>query len=214
MEKTMILQRLLEFGIEKGFFVVKPVGMVEKTCCEYSSVLVIDFDYTKEKVARGIGLQEPKSCDLLVIIPEKNRIDFIEMKSIRNMIDRIDKGKEPTDEEIAKNISRFDFGAKLHGSFFIVDLIMNMRDFKLMREERKEYLEVEKNYFILVDIDPKLNPVEALALSLRYAAEESIETRAIKAMAKNLEDTVLINSVNKPQLICCNNLEDLYGNAL
>jgi len=75
-----MLERLMAFGISKNFFDVMPLGELEKSCCSNSKIEVIDYDKTKELVSSIAKIQQPKSADALKILPDLNRIDFIELK--------------------------------------------------------------------------------------------------------------------------------------
>ena len=67
----VMLERLIEQGVVKGFFEFNELGKLDKSCCLKSELEVIDFDKTKEKiVAVNQSLQQPKSADALKILPE------------------------------------------------------------------------------------------------------------------------------------------------
>ena len=87
MELIRFLENFLEFGKAHHFFEIKQTGQIEKVCCQDSTTEVIDFDKTKEAIARHHGIQQPKSCDALKILPEKKTIDFIEFKGLAKFID-------------------------------------------------------------------------------------------------------------------------------
>jgi hypothetical protein len=128
-----MLKRLMEFGIQEKFFDIKPLGELPKSCCTESKVDVIDFDRTKEIISKICGLQQPKSADALKILPDLNRIDFIELKGFQQFIKHFDKqskGHSQPDETIKNQIVDFNLSEKIHDSLFILNSLIHHKDFK------------------------------------------------------------------------------------
>ena len=82
MTPEIVLNKFLELGIDKGYFTIRPLKDIDKSCCQSAEVEVIDFDSVKERLVKDFSAKilTPKSCDALKILPEMNRVDFIEMK--------------------------------------------------------------------------------------------------------------------------------------
>jgi hypothetical protein len=84
-----MLQLLIDGLQAKGLYLTNNLNELEASCCA-SSTLVLDFDAVKDAYYRQIGFRGPhsKSCDVLLILPEENRIVFGEMKQMNLLIER------------------------------------------------------------------------------------------------------------------------------
>lgn len=216
------LLRLESFGIEQGYFEKKEIRNIDKTSCTSSKTEVIDFDKTKEKISQEKNFQETKSSDALKILPEHNRIDFIEFKSLKKFIANniYDKKKniiseKRFDNSMKKHIHNFNFSSKISDSLFILQTIINARNFKLKKEEKVFFEQTEKNFIILVDINLNINPIQAIAASLDLLAQTS--TRFEILIAKEFqtlitkENSSSLHNLKSPILKSCEDIDYFYN---
>ncbi len=71
---------------DKKLFETAQIKDLDKSPCKQSTTVVVDFDKSKIEIVRHIGYHLICSCDALVIDEEKNKIDFIELKSLMNIL--------------------------------------------------------------------------------------------------------------------------------
>jgi hypothetical protein len=182
-----VLNKLILLGKEKGFFDEKTLGNLECSCCPASKILVIDYDKTKEKLTKYIELQDSKSTDAIKIISEINQIDFLEMKDVRFFSHPIKKIQS-------------DLNRKIKNSFSVLFYLVHSRDFQFSEQEKQQYDEVEKNYFIVVNIEDQ-DPVIDRAVTLSYLA--------IKRFITNIPESPLEN-FKKSRLFSCREIDAYY----
>lgn len=187
-----MLEKLLAFGINNQYFDIKPLGQLEKTCCSSSQTEVIDFDKTKEMVSKIAQLQQPKSADALKIIPHKNRVDFIELKQFEEFIHhhKINPG---FNEELEKQIEKFNLPKKIKDSLLILSILINGKDFKCTKSESSQYENVEKNYIIVVDINLCQNPIKDRLVTLVFLSMKRTIDNIPSSPLENFKETKLLN---------------------
>jgi len=193
-----MVQRLKEFGIENNYFQYKNLFEVsDKTCCD-NGVEYIDFDETKKIVVKETSQDNRASCDALLI---NDSFNFIEFKSFKNVMKY--GNKESFLEEIQDSLEN-----KIGDSLWIFDSIPRHKNFILTKQEKKVYKNIEKNYYIVVDVD--INPIENLAFTLSSLAlgRTNIYDDLISVTSKIVGDITTF-SVNKPQLIECKTLKQI-----
>ncbi len=196
----IMLETLIEQGVARGFFELSELGQLDKSCCLDSKLAVIDFDKTKETiVAINKSLQQPKSTDALKIIPQLNRLDFIELKGFKIFIQR-DKTKN-----FQKKIEDFDLEGKIIDSLFVLDCIVKDNSIQFNKIEIKEYRHTEKYYFIVVDIEPSKEPIKDRLINLIFLS--------LKNSLNDIQNSSLHN-LNKPQLLSCNQIDRYYQKLL
>ncbi len=214
MELKNFLQRLLDFGCNSDYFEIKPIGQLDKGCCPDSKTEVIDFDATKDKLCQETNLQTFKSCDALKILPELERLDFIELKGFQKFIKYQLKSDVSNSQKIDEQIEKFDLVDKIIASNHIIYLLIHNKNNSLKKYDRAYHRTVEKNYIILVDVELEKQAIENIALTLAFLSEAS--TPIEKQIASKLKtkitdlDTNLVPSLNQPILKSCNNIDDFY----
>ena len=207
------LARLLTFGIDTGLFNIKPISEIDKSCCPNVAVEVIDFDETKTKISGLGGLQQPKSCDGLKIIPQRHQIDFIEFKSFEKFkqyqLTRIPK--EQRKNAIQTKISSFGLKQKIDDSLFIFNFVTLHKDFKMTVQEREEINTAIKNYIILIDIALERNPLTNLAVTLDYLSDEASHDEVLVTCIKDeISGIDICYLTNKPVLMSCDKVSEYY----
>lgn len=169
------LADLLANGVASGHFILLPINRLDKSCCLAAKTEVIDFDAVKEKIRDEKGTHNLKSCDALKIIPTHGRIDFIEMKGLKQLVkwSRHKQDVVNLDIEVREKVLNFNLLGKIVDSLRLLDFITTLRDFPFNDETRKHYLDVEKYFVVLIDIDPAENAIEFIALNLQFWASFS-----------------------------------------
>ncbi len=199
------LKQLKEEGEAKGYFQILPLKDLDKSCCSSAETMVIDFDALKEKITKEKNLHSLKSCDALKIIPSHNRIDFIEMKGVREMVMRWGNSSSDTvlDKKVEKKVKRYNFIGKIEDSLTILKILTTTREITFNDKTRLHYLNTQKNFVILTDIEPEENWVryislgfEAIAVRIQWQVEmqfmaelDSIPTN----LAPNFQPPILKN---------------------
>jgi len=195
-----MLELLIKQGVAKGFFEISELGQLDKSCCPYSKLKVIDFDKAKVTiVAKNKISQPPKSADALKILSELNCIDFIELKGFKEFIKR-DKKKD-----FKKKIEGFKLDKKIRDSFFVLQSIVEDKSIRFTREESKEYLHTKKNYLIVVDLELSKDPLKDRLISLIFLS--------LKTSLNDIQSLSLHN-LNKPKLLSCNQIDSYYQELL
>ena len=109
--------------ILKGYFETREIRNLEKSCCQNSTLEVIDFDKTKDLVCSKNNIPSLKSCDALKFTFENERIDFIELKGLNmylkyggraNFNPNLDTGSQ-----ITNKITGFEINRKIEESLKI-----------------------------------------------------------------------------------------------
>jgi len=210
------LKRLVEYGEGKGLFLKMPIKDVPKSCCDAAITEVYDFDECKELISKAHNLNSPKSCDALKIIPTKNILDFIEFKSWKKFIEwQLDDGDERA--KIEQQINNFRLDEKITDSILILETLINHPDFRLLKDEKRAYLDTAKRFIILTDIE-ELNqrPLEQLTVTLgNLASMPSIESRIAEKFSMEIKsisgDT--LKNLQKPITMTCSTIDKFYNNA-
>ena len=219
-----MLNKLLQFGLENGYFEILEIRNIEKSCCKHSVTSVIDFDATKRKIVDAFcngtfHIQEPKSCDALKILPEINRLDFIEFKGVSRVIADLSSRSKVNQGVIQKRIEKFDFRAKITDSLWVLQTLLQSTAFQMTKSERTEFLNTEKNYFILVDVEIEDNPIQNLALTMEFLSVTSSITSITNWVLESIQneigefDNSMVN-VNKPKLISGKFVDAYYQSLL
>ncbi len=134
------LKDFMDKGMALGFFLLQEIKAIEKTCCSNSTTQVIDFDVVEEKLRKGKGLQSLKSCDCLKILPTKSRIDFIEMKGIKLLINHSKNRSDASklSGEIRQKIEDFNFLGKIRDSISV-----QVKRIKIHSRRESMFIEIE-----------------------------------------------------------------------
>lgn len=205
----MSLEKVLNFGLSKGYFEKLKIEDIDKSCCILDNI-IIDFDETKDIICKKYNQTKRKSCDGLCL---NKSIDFIEFKSINNFFDKEFKYKLKSNKEnisesqiIKEKVSGFNFQKKIRDSLWILETIIGHKDLIWTNNELEKYHNIERNYFIVKD---NYQPLINLALqfnTLGKLSNNKLSNRKTMDIFIN-EDLKKITLINKPKLIDCNELE-------
>jgi len=202
-----ILEKIFEFGIEKKYFEISTIAKLDKSCCTKCKVEIIDFDKTKITICKKNGWVDIKSCDGLKILIEKERIDFVEMKSIKQIFSY---QKPNSKSKLANHISKFDFINKIRDSLMI--LVSITQEGILNKEERVKYHEIPKQPILLTDIDYNDWGLDFIVFGFEYLGNLSSDINDL--LQKELESIQpdVLNNLKQPLLMDCKKITEYYNN--
>lgn len=229
MPETNMLDRLLAFGIEKGFFEEKLLGKLDKSCCSCSQIKVIDFDVAKEKILgaeikitisdagelqeQATNRQQPKSADAIKIFSDKNQIDFIELKGFKQFICK-NKENENIELLINSQIEKLNLETKIFDSLHVLYSLILDGKFRASSEEKDQYRRSIKNYFIVVDISLDKDPMRARSFTLNLLSQDlSIEEKISTSLNQKVSSIPKssFENLQKPKLFSCSQIERHYN---
>lgn len=124
-----MLQDYIQLLIDNNLHFTDEIKNLDKSCCN-SSRIVIDYDKVKDVYCKLITPNtSPKSCDALLVEPDKNSVIFIEMKMIEDVFKRIYQTSNLQEaKELVKFIFEKEFGASkkiLDSIFLFLDIARN-----------------------------------------------------------------------------------------
>jgi len=149
----MVLNKLLNCGINKGYFKIKHISKIENWDKKLAPIIkklklhAIDFDETKELYCRKRNCGDLKSCDALMISPKKPkpRIDFIEFKIIKS------KSKEST---LLGKMNKYKIEDKINDSIHILnDIALVICNLNSNGTEKHEYYKVSIHVGVAMNIN-------------------------------------------------------------
>jgi hypothetical protein len=209
MDVKSFLKNFLKFGIDNGYFKLLAVKDIPKVCCPESDIEAIDFDQTKEGICKEFKRSSLKSCDALKIIPERQRIDFIEFKGFKNFIannSNIDERK------VKKQIEGLNLSGKIIDSNHLLEILLSKRHDTTV-SEKKFYYQVEKNYIIVTDLD---DGIENFMLTLDFLSEVSepysIERTIVDKLGREVNSLPgsELHNIKPPMLKSCRSFDTFY----
>lgn len=202
-----VLSSFLDKGVEKQWFDLSTIGELGKSCCQSSKIKIIDFDKAEEIHREKCGSASLKSCDALKFILEEKRIDFIEMKSSKNI------SKNPkidTDSKLRKQINKFDFTTKISDSLHILTAISNQIEIGLSGKERKLIKEIPKQAILLTDLNFEENTINTITFTFDFLANMSTNIKDLLQIEIDKLGEDNINNLLKPKLMNCREIEIFY----
>jgi len=208
-----MLQRLIDFGIKENFFNMQPLGTLPKSCCTTSKTLVIDFDKTKEEISEKRGFQQPKSVDALKILPDLNRIDFIELKGFQSFINN-SKDCSNINQKITSQIEKFNLPRKIQDSIFILFALINSKEFICSKNERSKFDQVIKNYIIVIDIELNKDPMKDRLATLTFLSENhNLKNKMLTTFTQTIDNIPesSLENLGKPRIFSCNTIDNYYS---
>jgi hypothetical protein len=202
-----ILEKISDFGITKHYFELLTIAELDKSCCTESPVELIDFDKTKSVICKKNGWVDIKSCDGLKILIEKDRIDLIEMKSIKLILSY----QQPDSKvKLAGHISKFDFINKIRDSLTI--LVSITQEGFLNKQERVKYHEIPKQPILLTDIDYINFGLDFLVFGFEYLGNLSTDINELLQKELDSVKSDFLNNIKQPLLMDCAGISEFYKN--
>jgi len=212
-----MLARLIAFGEDKGFFTIKALGELDKSCCPKAQTTVIDFDDTKTRMTETVPLHQPKSADALKILPQLNRIDFIELKGFEQFVYH-QKDAPDIDTKINRQIAKFCLTDKIKDSLFVLAFLIKLKEFRCTIQESQQYRQVSKNYLVVVDIDLYDNPMKDRLVTLAFLSENTshIKYKIARQLQQAVDDIPAssLENLQPPKLLSCKKIDAYYQQLL
>ena len=162
----------------------------------------IEKNYFKYK--NLFEVSDKTCCDALLI---NNSITFIEFKSFKD-VKKYEKENSNEKEDFFLNDIKDSLVNKIDDSLWILDYIVRHKNFSMTKENKKIYKTLEKNYYIVPDVDIK--PIEQLQVTLNLLASGTTNIYDnLISVTSQIVDNMEIYELNKPQLIDCDKLKEL-----
>ncbi|GGG33887.1 hypothetical protein GCM10007425_30730 [Lysinibacillus alkalisoli] len=210
-----MLQTLLENGKKIGLFQVRNLKDLDTNNRIEAKVEVIDFDAIKCDIFKGfnkhsLGFDELKSCDGLKIIPEKKRLDFIELKGIEEFCFRHeDLSEEDATTAIYEQIDKFNLNDKIFHSLCILTIIFQIKQIALTKKQKKQFSDEITSEFIVV-VDSKKDEAKGIGLMLETLANNSdIKDQYLITLRETLQGIEVLN-IKNPKLMFQEEIDYYY----
>ena len=186
-----MLATLLTFGKTNGYFDIKRIGDFDNAVSEgfsHINTQAIHFDKTKEKICKECKQESIKSCDALHIIPNKNRINFIEFKQI---IDNSNLIRWTTGLNLAQ---------KIKDSKEVLLLIL--RNPQIVHSDKvNKFNNLEKN--VIISFDVLTSSKNKIYVYIKYFQVKQL-------IIKELKNIIPVENFNNPECIKTNEFDIEY----
>jgi hypothetical protein len=209
MTTTEYLKQVYQIGIAKGYFEVRPLREIDKSCCGKAITPVVDFDKVKERICKEKGFSSVKSCDAMLFLPTQERVDFLEMKSFVQFLKHAKS--QQLEDNIEQLAQKFDMTGKIKDSSFIFESYIYTFCYE-RKEQRHASYAIKKQFVLLTDVDE--SSFEAIAERLLFLSTYStpIETLISNALQKEIEK--MPQGIQQPILKNCQEIDDYYKQML
>ncbi|OJD62313.1 hypothetical protein [Bacillus sp. NH11B] len=218
-----MLKKLLEKGVTLGLFELKPLKDLDGSCASSANLEVIDYDLVKEKVyeimnsnGMGIKFQIPKSCDALKILPNEDRLDFIEIKGIKTFCEKLAEREGcNAQREMDKQVKKFSLSSKIEDSLDLFKSLLKMDRFEITNAEKEAILgEIHKNYLVVIDEEVEQDYAMRLAAGLEFLSTTSNYKSEMVIKLQDTIDGINIAKISKPILLCHSQVDAYYESVL
>lgn len=151
---------------------------LEKSPCKESTTVVVDFDKSKERIAKHYKLPLLCSCDALIIDEKNHQIDFIELKSLKK---------------------------KIVDSYYLIQQVINHRMSGFTGAERDEYNNISKRYIIVFDFDSSIELLfgSFVLLGIEKKLTQILESEIKSAELFNIGSPILKNCATIDKFYKC-----------
>ncbi|BDS10142.1 hypothetical protein [Aureispira anguillae] len=151
-----MLKKFIQLLTNSQLHLVSEIKALDKSCCP-SSKQVIDFDAVKNIYCKNTAIKTiPKSCDALLIEPNKDKISFIEMKEIVSLIQELEQLKKAPTSQGAKDLVEYVFKTQFRADKKILDSTFLLLDIAQQLDMDKDFYPYfvsnacnKKFYFVL-----------------------------------------------------------------
>jgi len=216
------LKKIYFCGINLGCFEIVELNTIEPKC--NSKLKVIDFDKAKERICKAHNLGEYQSCDALIIIKEAKRIDFIEIKKLKESINRkINLMDEEIENHINEIFDKFNLFGKIFDSIQLIQILMRSKYINRIDEEyrikRDDIINFQKNigiYFILL-VDIKFCDIDDILTSFEILERLEKDDKSVYDKIKNVIEEEFNRIKHNSTVLDCllmsfNEIDDYYIN--
>ncbi|MDQ7086089.1 MAG: hypothetical protein Q9M36_14775 [Sulfurovum sp.] len=200
-----MLEKVLERDTK--YFIFDSLKNVSDESCLCEDYQLIDFDETKKIIIKEFTLSTLASCDGLYF---NNSINFLEFKGFKKIKSKLSP-KENLEQKEEKFIQKLESSLidKIESSIWILDLILKQKSLNLTQNDKINYRKIDKNYYIVTDIDLTKPSKDTFLARLNGLAEipSSLYNNLITNVKIIIDNIELNVKINKPKLIDCNELK-------
>ena len=209
MDQKRFFKTLLSIKINgKPIFVRKRIKDIPQSPCKNSETIVCDFDHAKRIIVKKYNLISLSSCDAIKLLENVPRIDFIEFKSIKDILLSDTKGFRSVDDFMRK-ISNLNLHQKIIDSYHLLYNIITDNAYDFKGNDRKVYNALKKLYIIVFDFD-QITPLQRIQFSLNYLGSYySIERMVKEAVSEKIKPADLLN-ISAPIIKDCQTIDPFY----
>ncbi|WKA55516.1 hypothetical protein [Planococcus shixiaomingii] len=214
-----MLTNFLNKGIQLNIFELKALKNLEGSCANKANLEVIDYDKVKEKIyslmngpGNRLKFNQPKSCDALKILPAQFRLDFIEIKGIKDFCDNLqEKAKIEADEKIEAQVQKFNLENKIEQSLDLFKLLLQITQFEVNNTVKEEILNnALKKYIVVIDEEIEEDYAKQIAVSLDFLSTASNYKNEVIIKLQESIDGIETVKISKPVLMSHSKIDQYY----
>jgi hypothetical protein len=185
---------------ETMIFQTCPIKDLDRSPCKNSTTVVVDFDKSKERIVNHLKLSLLCSCDALIIDSENCKIDFIELKSLNNILKY---NKFDNENQFKEKILSLHLKNKIVESDFLIQAVINHQTHGFTGAERISYTNIEKRYIIVFDF---VSEREYVFGSFAFLGIREALTRILELEIRSSE----LHNIGSPILKTCATIDKFY----
>lgn len=214
-----MLANILDKGIQLNIFELKALKNLEGSCASKANLEVIDYDNVKEKIyslmngqGNELKFNQPKSCDALKILPDQFRLDFIEIKGIKNFCDSLQRSaKVEVDKRIEDQIQKFSLENKIEQSLDLFKLLLQITQLEVNNDVKKAILNnALKMYIVVIDEEVEEDYAKQIAASLDFLSTASNYKKEVIIKLQESIDGIETVKISKPVLMSHSKIDQYY----
>lgn len=212
-----MLNTLLENGKKIGLFEVKKLEDLDTQNRISSKVEVIDFDAVKDNIFKTFnqhefGFNSLKSCDAVKIIPNENRLDFIEIKGIEEFVERHSQMEiAAAIVGIDEQIEKFNLPNKIFHSLTILTIVFQIDKITLTNAQKNSFFdEVISDFIIVIDSEIEQDGIKSFEVMLEFLAETSNIKEEYIIRLEQVINGISILKIQKPLLKYNSEIDNHY----
>lgn len=191
----------------KPVFVRKKIKEIPQTPCKNSETIVCDLDYAKKIIVKKYNLVSLSSCDAIKLLKDEQRIDFIEFKSIKDILS--DRTGIRSVDEFKRKILNLNLHQKIIDSNYLLYTIITDSAYDFKGNDRKVYNALKKLYIIVFDYD-QITPLQRIQFLFNYMGNYyGIERMVKEAVSDKIKPADLLN-ISAPIIKDCQTIDPFY----
>jgi hypothetical protein len=200
-----MLEKVLNKG--KKYFIFDSLSKVSDDTCLDNECKLIDFDETKKIVIEEAHQSSRSSCDGLHL---NDNINFIEFKSFKKVKEQ--QHTEDLERKERRFVSKVKTSLldKIESSIWIFEFVVHHKDIALTKNDKITYSKLDKNYYLVVDIDLTKPNKDSLVAQLNGLTIPTSLYNNLIIEVKNILDGIEQKiKIKKPLLIDCKQLKEI-----